>query len=388
MKILILHNSYQQRGGEDTVVAAETKLLEDAGHSVRAEIVSNEQISGFADKLRTLRYLPFDPHRVAWMERLLDEFCPDVVHVHNFFPLLTSAVHSVAASRGLPIVQTLHNYRLACAGAQFLRDGQVCEKCLEGSNAWGVFHRCYRNSLPGSFALMRMQNHARREGGMLSQITRFIALTEFAKSKFVQAGIDANSIVVKPNFVADPGKDDSLRAGALFVGRLAEEKGVHTLLDAWRNLGDIPLTFVGDGPEMAALRAKAPANVRFAGSLGPEGVAREMRKAAALVVPSIWYEGFPMVVLEGMAHGLPIFASQIGSLTEIVEDGVFGGLAEPGSAASFAEKLREAFRDKNKLAAMGRSARQTYLDRYTPQANIVQLETIYRDAIGDVRRAG
>ena len=201
MRLLIVHNSYQRAGGEDVAVAMEADMLRAAGHSVHLELVSNDSIVGFPSKVRTLLRTPYDPDRRAWMNDLIDRSGAELVHVHNFFPLLTPAVHETAARRGLAVVQTLHNFRLICAGAMLLRDGAVCEKCLTGTRLSGVVHRCYRGSLPGSIAVTAMQARAEREGTWQHSVHRFIALTEFARSKFIAGGLPADRIAVKPNAI-------------------------------------------------------------------------------------------------------------------------------------------------------------------------------------------
>lgn len=388
MKLLLLHNSYQQAGGEDKVVAMEAEMLRSAGHEVHLELVSNDSIAGFAGKVRTLLAAPHDPRRTAWMNELLDRTGADLVHIHNFFPLLTPAVHEAAAGRGVPVVQTLHNYRLICAAATLMRDGAVCEKCLTGRSA-AIVHRCYRGSLPGSAAVVAMQARAERERTWQRSVTRFIALTEFARGKFIEGGLPADRLVVKPNAVqaAALGAPEG-RRGALFVGRLSAEKGAAVLMRAWQQVGDMPLSVVGDGPERAALQAIAPANVRFLGTLGAEAVGAEMQSARMMIVPSLWYEGFPMTIVEAFAAGLPVIASDIGSLREIVPDGVLGRRFRPGDHAGLATIVNELTVSPDLVAQYGRAARAAYDRHYTPERNLAELEAIYRDAIAANRAPG
>ena len=303
MNILLLHNSYSRRGGEDVVVEAEARLLRDAGHDVRVEIVSNLSIEGASAKVGTFLRAPYDRSRKTWISKLLKDTGASLVHVHNFFPLLSPAVHEASAELGLAVVQTLHNFRLVCAGALLLRNGRECEKCISGSNLWGVVHRCYRDSMLGSLAVVRMQARAQRHGTWQKHVHRFIAPSEFVRRKFIEGGLPANRIMVKPNFVARLSVPSSQepRRGALFVGRLSQEKGVGVLVDAWRLIDRTPLVVVGDGPLRAQLETAAPPNVRFLGELAPTLVAEEMRKAQLLIVPSICYESFPMVIAEAFS---------------------------------------------------------------------------------------
>lgn len=381
MNILILHNQYQHRGGEDVVVEAEAALLRGAGHEVTVATVKNDEITGITAMMKTFARAPYDADRAAWARNLANEAKADVVHVHNFFPMLTPAVHHGAASAGAAVVQTLHNYRLLCASAMFLRDGKICEKCLDGSKAWGIVHRCYRNSLPGSLALARMQWRAERDLSWNKDVHQFIALTEFARSKFIAGGLEAERISVKPNFKASLGINSGLaRSGALFVGRLSPEKGVRTLLEAWKSLPQVPLTIVGDGPERQELQALAPSNVRFTGAIPGDRVQEHMANAAFLIVPSVWYEGFPMTIVEAYSMGLPVIASRLGSLSEVVEEGSTGHLFNMGDAGDLVRAIHD-ISNESKLARMSSSASVAFSEKYSAEINLELLQNIYRKAL-------
>ena len=379
MKILILHNAYQQRGGEDSVVEAESALLQSAGHEVRVEIVNNDEIDGASAKAKAFLRSSYDPGRARWTADLVRATQADVVHVHNFFPLLTPGVHAGAAKEGAAVVQTLHNYRLLCAAATFLRDGEVCEKCLSGSKAWAVVHKCYRDSATASLAVARMQWRAERDQTWRRHVHRFIALTQFAADKFIAGGLPAERLVVKPNSTPPSAPATSVRrAGGLFVGRLSREKGVGLLMEAWKNIPETPLTVIGDGPLRAMLEKAAPPNVRFLGGLAPSAVRAHMASAAFLVIPSLWYEGLPMTLLEAYASGLPVIASRIGSLEEAVTDGSTGRLFPPGNSDALAFVVRSL--NQTVLEKMSRAALNEYERRYTPNQNLRVLEEIYEQA--------
>lgn len=383
MKILVAHNRYQGRGGEDVVFEAEVALLKGAGHTVETLQVSNDAIDSIAGRIRTVLSVADNPDGIRVMTEAIDRFGPDVVHVHNFFPLLSPAVFDVCRQKNVPAVVTLHNYRAICAGSMLLRDGRICHKCLDaGHQMWGVIHRCYRGSLPGSAASAYMISSHERRGTWTRPGLRMIALTSFARSIYVQAGFDADMIDVKPNFVSDPGEPDPAvpREGLLYVGRLSPEKGVDVLLQAAAESG-VPLRIAGDGPEFAALRAKAPGNVNFLGALARPAVMAEMAKARALVVPSLWYEGFPMVVVEALANGTPVIASALGGLAEIVQDGVNGALV-PSADVNLLKQSISAFTGDRALSdRCGQAARAAYLKLYTPRENLGQLEAIYQRSI-------
>lgn len=385
MKILVLHNAYRMRGGEDSVVESEVALLQEAGHDVRLVTVSNDDISGPVASAKAFIKAPFDPARARWIRNMIERYGIDVVHVHNAFPLLTPAVHIGASAAGAAVVQTLHNYRLFCANALLLRDGKVCELCVGGRSWPALEHRCYRGSLPGTLAVVRMQRQMRAQRWRDS-VDQFVALTGFAAGKLAEAGLPADRISVKPNFCAASPAPLTSRQGFLFVGRLSPEKGVHILLEAWRQLPDLHLTVVGDGPDSAALRKGAPHNVNFTGPLSSADVQKCMEAAAALVMPSVWYEGFPMTVVEAYASGLPVIASRIGSLAEVVRHGETGLLFEPGSASSLVSTVRGA--DQIQLTRMQATTLAEYRLHYTPERNLDTLLSIYGKALARRRARG
>lgn len=378
MKILILHNAYQQAGGEDAVVAAEHTLLLDAGHDVTLAKLSNDTIGGTRSKISALLGAPYSQTSQKLVSRLVQDLNVDVVHVHNFFPLLSPAVHQAAAELGVGVVQTLHNYRLLCANGLFLRDGSTCEKCLGGNLVWGAIHRCYRGSLPGSAAVVAMQLRARYSGVWHRHVHRFIALSSFARDKFIEGGLPADRLVVKGNFVRDDGTTpDIARSGGLYVGRLSPEKGISQLIDAWSNVPGVKLRVVGEGPLRAELTSRAPANVEFVGALPANLVREAMSSASFLIIPSISYEGFPLVVAEAFSVGLPVLASAIGSLKELISEGRNGRFFIANDALSLAAAANEMAAEAPSLRA---NARLTYEESFTPTRNLQKLTEIYNDA--------
>lgn len=382
MKVLVLHNAYQQRGGEDVMVESEVEMLRASGHDVRVEYVSNDYIVGVKDKARVFMRSSYDPARTKWAVELVQSHGAEVVHIHNFWPLLTPAVHRGATQAGAAVVQTLHNYRLLCSGGIFLRDGAVCEKCLNSTPAWGVIHRCYRGSLPGSLAAAAMQMRARQSGVWQRDVHRFIALTGFARAKFIEGGLPAERIVVKPNTLAVSGSPiDKQRNGILFVGRLSPEKGVSTLVEAAKSVPDLSVAIAGDGPGRATLEAAAPPNVRFLGSVSGIKIRELMSAAQVLVMPSISYEGFPVTLLEAFSCRLPIIVSRIGSLENLVSHGKTGLHFEAANAQQLSEHLKLLIETPEYFTKMGKNAYTEFNTRYTVKRNSDQLENIYRDAI-------
>lgn len=384
MRVLLAHNSYQQSGGEDAVVANERALLAGAGCDVDLLHIHNDEISSFWHKLSTTIHLTGSARGKQLMARAIERFRPDVVHVHNFFPLLTASVYDACRDAGVPVVQTLHNYRLTCAGAMLFRDGGPCEDCVHGSPYQAVLHGCYRGSRAGSLAVARMIEVHRRNNTWNERVDRFIALTRFAKGRYVAAGIEPARIAVKPNFVPDPGRmlpgAHPPRSGALFVARLAPEKGLDTLLKTWQGLS-LPLTIIGDGPLKEVAVAGSGGSITYLGKQTALEVQAAMRRAAFLVMPSESYETFGMVSVEAFANGLPVIASRLGAMAEIIEDGRTGLLFTPGDAADLAAKVTAAAAQPDLLRALGQEARACYEARYTPQVNLRSLMAIYDNVL-------
>ncbi|VAX22200.1 Glycosyltransferase [hydrothermal vent metagenome] len=385
MKILLAHNYYQIPGGEDVVLEKERALLASHGNDAPLFTVNNDEIKRFIDKLETAWNAPYNRRSKNMMAQKLATLKPDIVHAHNFFPVLSPSIYDACQEAGVPVVQTLHNFRILCPGALFMRGGKVCEDCLESSPYQAVFHKCYRESRFGSLVVARMVAKHKALNTWNTKVDRFIALTAFAKSKFVQGGIEPERISVKPNFIETdntPLPPAAGRGGALFVGRLSVEKGIETLLEAWKNI-DYKLRIAGDGPLMEKVKNAGIKNITVLGRLSAREVAKEMRRSAFLVAPSCWYEGFPMVLLEAFANGLPVIVSRLGSLAEIVEERVTGIRFTAGDAHDFTEKVSWAMGRPEELGRMGVNARKTFEDKYNPETNYKTLIGIYRRVIED-----
>jgi len=385
MRILQIHNSYLLGGGEDAVVAAERRLLTEYGHDVTIFSVSNEdEISSPLSKIKTAWFAPYSKRMKLKLKALLADVKPDVVHVHNFFPLITASVYDACREAGVPVVQTLHNYRLICPGALLMRDGKICEECLGHSPYHSVLHRCYRGSRLGTLAVARMVATHKKLRTWHTKVDRFIALTEFARAKFIADGFPADKIAVKPNFapIQGAGSRSGERSGALFVGRLSEEKGVQTLLESWTDMTSV-LRIIGEGPLHDEARIQNRANVDLLGARTSSEVMAAMSASEFLVTPSLCYEGFPMVIVEAFSCGLPVIASCLGAMAEIIEDGVTGLLFSPGDAQDLAAKVRWAFEHPEEMLRMGQNARKVYHLHYTPEENCRQLIAIYELAIGE-----
>lgn len=394
MKVLLLHNRYRLAGGEDAVVRAEMALLASRGHAVSLLEVSNESIGGLAGRVRAAGRTIYSIASERDVARELARVHPDVVHVHNFFPLLSPSVYRACRRAGVAVVQTLHNFRLLCPNGIFFRDGAPCEDCLGRSVAWpAVLHRCYRDSRAATapVAAMLAVHRALRTWSELVDV--YVAPTRFVREKFIEGGFAPERIEVKPHFVGGaPTAGDGLGGYALAVGRISEEKGFRTLLDAWALLrGNVPLRIVGDGPLLGELRdgSRALPGVEWVGEAHPDEVRRLMQRAQILVVPSAWYETFGMVVIEAFAAGLPVVAARHGALAELVDQGRTGVHFEPGNASELAAAVEGLLSRSDDLLALRRNARAEYEAKYDAARNYAALMRTYARAIEAARaRAG
>lgn len=384
MKILQAHNFYQQAGGEDAVVAAERQLLEAHGHHVIPYVVHNNAIKGMSGSSAALLTI-WNQQTIDQVLPLLTKHRPDVIHSHNTFPLISPALYRAAAEAAIPVVQTLHNYRLLCPAATFYRDGRICEDCLGKWPIDSVVHGCYRGSRPATAVTATMLTVHRVSGTWRDRVHTYIALSEFAKRKFIQGGIPAHKVTVKPNFLPrDPGLGTGLGGYVLFAGRLMEYKGVRTLLEAWRNMpANLPLKIAGDGPLMKDVREAAASlpNIEVLGTCNRERMMELAQDARVLVFPSEWYEGMPMSLLEAFACGTPAIVSDLESLDDFATEGINALRFRTGNPTSLAHTVQRCFADTELWMTLRRGARRTYSERFTAERNYPALMRIYEKSV-------
>jgi glycosyltransferase involved in cell wall biosynthesis len=391
MKVLQIHNFYQNPGGEDQVFAAERDLLASRGHNVIQHLAHNDAIRdmpGLQVSLKTF----WNAESYREVRTLICRERPDVVHAHNTFPLVSPSIYYAAAAEGVPIVQTLHNYRLLCPGGAFFREGRVCEECMGSLVPYkAAVHGCYRNSRAASTVLAGMLTGHRLMGTWRQKVDKYIAITEFSKAKFVAGGLPGEKIAVKPNFLAqDPRIGDGRGGFALFAGRLSEEKGVTVLLEAWRNIGRVmPLKIAGDGPLREKVRELVSSlpGVEWLGFSSHDVVMRLLGEAAFLVLPSTCYEHLSMTLVEALACGTPVLASALGTMKESVIEGVNGYHFKPGDASDLSSRVNELVSKPWKLQEMRRSARLSYEKNYTAATNYISLMNIYKSVILDYKKS-
>lgn len=378
MKILLVHNYYQNPGGEDVVFRAESDLLGSAGHDIAQYTVDNADIGRFTKVGLAARTI-WNAGAARKLAATVSAGRFEVVHFHNTFPLLSPAVYGAVRGAGAAAVQTLHNYRLMCANALFFRDGHVCEACLGHLPVDAVRYRCYRDSVGASATVATMQVTHRMLGTYDRQVDAFVALTEFARGKFIEGGLPAERVHVKPNFLdPDPGPGEGGGGYALFVGRLTPEKGIRTVLQAWQTLGhDLPLVVLGHGPlsnEVEAATQTTP-GVTYLGQRPRDEVLALAARAEVLIFPSEWYEGFPMTIVEALAVGLPVIASRVGAMQHLITPGRIGEHFTPGDAADLIRAVHR-FLGSDR-SALRTNARSEFTRQYSRDENLRQLLYIY-----------
>ena len=384
MRILMLHNRYLVPGGEDQSTAAEAALLRETGCSVDLLERDNREIGQLSKAKVAMRSIWSRKSFSQVFERLRSGDY-DVLHVQNFFPLWSPAVYHAAAEAGVPVVQTLRNYRLMCVNSLFFRDGRPCEDCLGRTVPWpGILHACYRQSRAGSAVVAGMITTHHFLGTWQTKVNTYIALTEFAREKFIAGGLPAEKIMLKPNFVHPAPPIGNGGGGyALFVGRLSSEKGISTLLDAW-TLSNcmLPLKIVGDGPDSARVAAAAAISpkVEYVGRKSSEEVIELMRSAEFLVFPSECYENMPRSIIEAFAVGTPVLASKIGAGISMVEPDKTGFHFKAGDAGNLRRMAEWCSKNLDAIRALRSNARSEYELKYSGPANAQALLEIYRHA--------
>lgn len=372
MKSLVLHCRYLTGNvsGENRVVEDEVELLRRNGHEVVPWTPSfdleRRKLAGAVDAV-------WSRSAVSRVRAVLARERPDVMHVHNLFPVLSPSVLRAAHEHEVPVAMTVQNFRLLCLPATLLRDGRICEDCV-GKVPWrGVLHGCYRDSRAAS-AVLALSLSLHRRAGTFDEVTMYAPASRFVRDKLVEAGFDAGAMRVRPNFAWPSGVRDGPGEYFLYLGRLAVEKGLDTIVQAWS--GQRALVVVGAGPDEARLRRLAHGGVEFRAAVPPDEVGVLLQQARALVLPSRWYEGWPRVAVEAFAAGVPVIASDIGGLPELVVSEENGLLVAPDRPASWMDAVRRLC-DDAESNRLGVGALRSWEKRYSPEVGLRSLEELY-----------
>ncbi|HEY3324469.1 MAG TPA: glycosyltransferase family 4 protein [Planctomycetota bacterium] len=370
MRILILHNRYRQPGGEDVAVAAQTRLLRSRGHDVELIEKDNREIDGysFPQKVALFFKTASSADSAREVAKVVNEFRPQVAHVHNTLPLLSPSIYEPLQDVGVKVIQHLHNYRLVCPAGTLFRDGEPCTLCLNDLKH-ATAYRCWTGSLPASIAVVRMLERHRELRTWHTKVDLFVALNNYMRDILVQAHvIPAEKVVVQPNFIAcDQPAEAQPESCFVFIGRLTAEKGVATLLQSARRIAS-PVQIIGGGPAFAELRAAASPTVEFLGQLPRDAALNRLASARALIFPSLWPEGCPTTILEAQALGKAVIASRIPGAMELIQDNVNGLLFDPGDADGLTTCMRKLQDDAALAARLGQAGHERYLREYSPEA--------------------
>jgi glycosyltransferase involved in cell wall biosynthesis len=381
LRIVVCHNYYQQRGGEDQVFEDEVALLSSHGH----EVIPFTRRSGPVHGLETISAAA----GTIWNRSAANELAEivtnehiDIVHFHNWLPLISLAAPIAARGAGAATVQSIQNYRFACPKGTFFRDGEICESCLGKQIPWpAVQHGCYRDSRASSALVATALTTHRMKGTMSGSIDAYVAASRFTAEKVVVAGLPADRIKIKPNFLApDPGIGSGSGGFAMYLGRLSPEKGIATLLKGWREVpGGFPLKIAGTGPLQGIVEQAATDNpaIEYLGYASDSVVDESIRDAAFLVLPSVNYEGFPKTIVEAFARGTPVVTSRLGAMEEAIADGVTGYHFNAGDASDLAHVVAKLSAEPKSLELMRTAARQAYLDHFTADRNYAIMMDVY-----------
>jgi len=382
LKILLVHNKYGKPSGEEESIKNLSDLLKKNGHSVTEFFRSSSEISDMPfGKIRAFFSGIYSHAAQKRMGEYLHEVKPDIVHIHNLFPLISPSILSECKRRKIPVVMSVHNYRLMCPNGLYMSNGSICEKCNGGKEYWCIFRNCEREFFKSLGYAIR-NYWARKRGMFRYNVTRYICLTNFQANKLTAEGFPPDRIEIIPHMTLIKGDIKEISGDYVdYVGRVSPEKGIATLIKAAKNCTDVQFRVSGANDRFPDFEKEASSNVKFLGILSKERIASLFNTSRMLVFPSIWYEGFPMVLVEAMMMGLPVISSRIGGLAEIVDDNVTGLLFEPGNDNEMAEKIRYLWERPDLCLAMGRAGREKALREYSSEKYYESLIAVYKKAI-------
>jgi len=381
MRICLVHNAYGRFSGEEAVVVFVQRLLLEHGHQVSTFFRGSDEIPKMRwGKARAFVNGIYSISSRREMRRHLAEQRPDLVHIHNLYPFISPSILPECRAAGVPVVMTVHNYRLICPNGLHMVRGQVCLKCAGGHEIQCIVNRC-EESLAKCVGYAARNWFARKARFFLDNVTMYAALTAFQRERLIQDGYPADRIVVIPNAVTTDGERnlDDIGSYLGFVGRVSPEKNVGAIVTAARHLEHVPFKIAGSLERMPDLAYGASSNIEWLGHV-EQGMSDFYAKARAILLPSLWFEGFPMVLAEAMLHAKPVICSRIGGLPEIVEDGVTGLLVEPQDTDGFIDRIRYLWERPELCRKMGRVGREKVLREYTPQRYYERLIAVYQAA--------
>lgn len=393
MRVLFIHNQYQQHGGEDVALELESNLLKEMGHEVEVVLFSNDGPSGTSGALRSGMNAVYNAGAAKKVRKAIQLFKPDIVHAHNWFFTASPSIFHAASKEGVPVIMTIHNYRFICANALLLRNDRPCELCV--NKTWpmdGIRYKCYRNSASQSALVTAITGIHKSLHTWQRKVNNYIVLTPFAKSRLVGSSFRVNPerMIIKPNFIPDPGQGLLPREDFfLFAGRLSTAKGVHVMLKAFAGMPSAKLVVAGEGPEKDMLMQEHAntSNITFAGRQSRAELLEMMKRCKAVIFPSLWYEGLPFIILEAFATGTPLIASRLGTMAEVITHRFNGLHFSPGDAEELKNAVKTIEQSGPDVEQLYGNARQTYLEKYHPGIHYRSIMSIYESTIANSRTA-
>lgn len=392
MNILQIHNNYQQPGGETVVVEQEKSLLEKYGHCVSQLIVQNNEIKNynFFEKILFFKNALYSKKYYKLICNKIHNEKPDIVHIHNVFPLISPSAYYACYKMGVPVVQTIHNFRFLCPNGIFFVKDNICEKCINGNTLHAVKKRCYKDSMILSSLYALIIYWHKKQKTFYTKITRLICLSNFVKNKIVSGGFSAEKITIKPNFLLPEIIDTKDKVNdVLFIGRLSREKGIYDVLEAADKLPKVTFSILGTGTEEVALRTEIKRrnikNIKFLGFQFGSEKNQIIKKSKLLVLPSLCYETFGLVILEAFQYKVPVISSNIGSLPELVQHGKTGFLFNSGDISNLVEQIKLLLANSKKRGEFGENGFRLLQEKYSIELNYKQLISIYKQTLEDYK---
>lgn len=382
MKVLQVHNHHQSRGGEEIMFEAISRILTEKGHDVFVLERNNRDVQGLWGKMRAFRAGNYSSSTKKAISSILESEHPDIVHVHNVYTLISPSVLVACRHFDVPVVIRCADFRfISCPIGNHLRNGSICERCIGGREFWCVLRNC-KGNICESVAYTLRTLVARKWRLFKDNVTLYVPPSEFVKQRLIDAEFPQERIIVIPNMVSIPDEAEENSCGkyVAYVGRISPEKGIDTLLTAAGQTG-LPVRIAGDNSQMPEFVKMTPPNAQFVGLLDRDQLAGFYRNAQFSVVTSICFETFGLVAAEAMSHGLPVIASNIGALPEIVEDGVTGFLFNPGNTEELAGKMRLLWENPDLCRKMGKAARDKVIREYGEDLYYKRLVETYHRAI-------
>ena len=385
MNILIIHNYYSQRGGEDAVFENESKALEQLGHKVIRYSRNNKEIENYSliKKIKFICSIFSSKKTKEDIKKIINENKIDIAHIHNIFPLITTAIYKVLKKNNIKVIQTIHNYRFLCINAFFYRNNKLCMFCAKGNFLYGIAFKCFKNSyiLSTLYSVIIMIN----QKIFRNYIDGYISLTEFTKDIFIKYGYSENKVFIKDNGFIDNNIRRKKSGGYfLFLSRISQEKGIIFLLDFFKEFNQYKLIVAGSGDQIDFYKKNYDyPNIIFKGFVAGEKKNKLIQEAEALILPSVWYENYPISIIESFCCGIPVIGSNIGGISYIIEDGENGYLFETNNKVHLKEKIEKIYANYELRERLGNNARDFYLKRMEIFNNIKVLEKIYIKVINE-----